>query len=103
MAKPLFRGKQLKVRVLRRHFNKSLEVLGTKDLQVAYGSVTNCPIAQAMIEKFPERFFSVGCGNISFKDENGSYSHLHISNSSAEVVYENKPFTVTLTRYEDKV
>jgi hypothetical protein len=99
MSKPLFRGKQLKVRVLRRHFNKSLQEVGTDDLMIAFSSIFSCPVAQALKEKFPKDFHSVGAFNLTLK---GGRCY-NMTNSGHETVKKNKPFTITLTKPEYEV
>ncbi len=88
--------KQIRVRVLRRHYNLATEN-GKIPLKEAFGRTTMCPMAQALKERFPNEFQSTGGIALTFKTAGQYWIETEKENSYSQVI-ENKPFTFTLKK-----
>lgn len=92
LNRPLFRGPQLRVRVLRRHFNQAKEY-GNGKGDVNYTDIFNCPIAQALKELFPDSRIVVGPDDLSINRVDYT-----LINGDCRTVEANKPFTCTIVK-----
>lgn len=90
----LFRGPQLRVRVLRRHYNKAKACRKNSfDCAVNYCDSRNCPIAQAVKELFPGLKISVAPSDIKIGD-----NYYYLVGGGAANVQADKPFTCTIVK-----
>jgi hypothetical protein len=89
LNRPLFRGPQLRVRVLRRHFNQAKEY----GKGINYTDIFNCPIAQALKELFPDSRIVVGPDDLSINRVDYT-----LINGDCRTVEANKPFTCTIVK-----